>query len=37
MIEYWLRDAWIMFGMNLGMMVAIATVLARRYKDEQKE
>jgi hypothetical protein len=34
MIEYWLRDAWIFFGMDIGMLVAIFYILARRYKDE---
>jgi hypothetical protein len=34
MIDSNLVDFCIMFGMNLGMIIAIAAVIARRYKEE---
>jgi len=34
MIDSNVADLCIMFGMNLGMIIAIAAVLARKYKDE---
>jgi len=36
MIENWLIDAWIFFGMDMAMLIAIGVVLARRMKDEEE-
>ena len=36
MIENWLMDAWIFWGMDIGMMIALAVILARKYRDERK-